>query len=251
MKWIRCNYTDEEQITRVWDFENIKQLMHRRAFYESNDKRREELEKLWVQKADNRRSASLATNNGYYVGLEEIAKFYVHQFTQTRYEQLKPYCDADPALKSCADNLGFGIMELHTCNTPMIYIADDGRTAKFLGYDCGQYTIGKPDGSVEPYVIFGLYYADLMKEGDQWKIWHLRKFHDHTIDISGYYSDLPAEHVQGTDPLEDILCGVDHTIPMTVYDPFFGWEDLPDILPRPYYTFEENKGYGPGSMLED
>lgn len=40
-----------------------------------------------------RRTASLANNFGYYVGMDEISNYYVVQHTQRRYEQLAAYAD--------------------------------------------------------------------------------------------------------------------------------------------------------------
>ena len=41
-------YTQAEQAVRLWDTEEVKDLLARRAYYVSGDRRREELNDLWV-----------------------------------------------------------------------------------------------------------------------------------------------------------------------------------------------------------
>ena len=162
-------YTDDELIARMWAKETVKDLMARHAHYYSSDLRRQELCDLWVTTPMYRRTASLANNFGYYVGMDEISNYYVVQHTQRRYEQLAAYADVPK------DNLhlGHGVMSHHTSNTPLCYIAEDGKTAKYLAYDCGEQTVGKPDGTMDAYFVFGLIFADLVCENGVWKMWHL------------------------------------------------------------------------------
>ena len=42
-------YTEYEQAVRLWDTEQVKDLLARRAYYLSGDRRAEELQDLWVQ----------------------------------------------------------------------------------------------------------------------------------------------------------------------------------------------------------
>lgn len=41
-------FSDDEQVRRVWDMEEVKDLMARRAYLYMQDLRREEIETLWV-----------------------------------------------------------------------------------------------------------------------------------------------------------------------------------------------------------
>lgn len=66
-------FSDDEQIRRVWDMEEVKDLMARRAYYYMQDMRREELETLWVQKPENRETAVFGSNWGFYLGLDNIS----------------------------------------------------------------------------------------------------------------------------------------------------------------------------------
>ena len=52
------HFTDEEWLGRLWDVEHVKQMMARRCYYLYNDRRRDELNDLWVLKPENRETAS-------------------------------------------------------------------------------------------------------------------------------------------------------------------------------------------------
>ena len=73
-KAVRSN---EERILRVWDIETIKDLMSRRTIYEAQEQHAQELEDLWVQLPEHQATASFGKNWGYYVGMEEIRRYYV------------------------------------------------------------------------------------------------------------------------------------------------------------------------------
>jgi hypothetical protein len=238
-------FTDDELAARVWDKEEIKDLMARHAYYQSADRRREELNDLWVKKADNKRSASLAYNYGYFVGMDEIVRHYVFDLTELRYRHLQEYCDADPSIARNDLNLGLGLMMFHTSTTPMLYLADDGKTARYLAYDCAQQVTGKPDGDADGYMLFGLVFADLIKEDGEWKIWHLIMRNDHTMRIGEDYEQVPV--LPWDDPLREEYGTA--TIARTVYDPLYGWETLYQDMPKMYDTYDEASGYGPNSDM--
>ena len=40
------NFSDEELISRIWDIEEIKKLIHRRVYYQAEDRREDELSDL-------------------------------------------------------------------------------------------------------------------------------------------------------------------------------------------------------------
>ena len=62
-------FSDDEQVRRVWDMEEVKDLMARRAYLYMQDLRREEIETLWVQKPENKRLRSSALTGASIRGL--------------------------------------------------------------------------------------------------------------------------------------------------------------------------------------
>ena len=157
-------FTDDELVERLWDYENVKQLMAKHFYCYAGDLRRQELNDLWVKLPQNRRFASLGVNTGFYTGMEDISNYYVVQLNQLRYEQLKPFCEADPELSCDKFNLGRGILNNNAAYSPLLYIAEDGKTARYMCYVQGVRAVGSPDGSADCRFMFGLVYADLLKE---------------------------------------------------------------------------------------
>ena len=240
---VNVPYTNDERVERLWDKEKVVQTMNRHAFYLSNEMRREAVNDLWVQDENYKKTASLAYNTGYFVGMDEVIRQLVVFRDEQRYERLKPYCEADPTIACSRENLGLGCSEMHTATTHLVYIADDGKTARYLGYRPAYLSTGHPDGTASTYFDLGLVFCDLVKEGESWKIWHLVLEHDHTIEAGHNYADTPVKLAPGADPLEADFG--DPTVKHTVYNPFFGWEYLYQDMPRPYAAYNDKESYGP------
>lgn len=237
--------TDEEKVLRLWDVENVRKVMNRHSYYFSNEQREEELEKLWVRKPENQKTAAFGVNTGYYKGMDEIRKFYVDYRRKQRMEALKPYNEKN-GTPLTDENLGFGCAAMHTATTPLIYIADDGKTAQYQGYRAGFQCTGKPDGSADCYMDLGLIHCDLMKEDGEWRIWHLEMERDHTFTVAENYAAQKADP-SWPDPLSGDFG--EPTEKRTVYDPFFGWEYMFQDMPRPYETMTDERSYGPEGNL--
>lgn len=232
--------TPEEQVWLLWDKEEIKDLMSRFAYFTANDERRRAIAELWVASDENRKTASLGYNNGYYTGMENIIRHYITDCYDDRFALLEAYHNK-AGVELSEKNLGYGCSFVHTRNTPYIQVAGDGKTAKYIGYDCGIYCIGNPDGGSDSNFTFAKIYADLAKEGECWKIWHLLIAYDHIIPAGRRYGELDPEAPWGADVVEQ-ACG-DPTIRDVAYDALYGWTDVWERLPRPYYTFDPSKAY--------
>ena len=240
MSEMELHLTPEEQVLRLWAKEEIKDLMSRSAYYTANDERRRAITELWVSSDENRKTASLGYNNGYYTGLDNIMKHYVSDCRDARCENLRSWHE-ETDLELSEKNLGHGASFVHTRNTPYIELSGDGKTAKYIGYDCGLYCIGKPDSTSDSNFTFAKIFADLIREGDDWKIWHLLITYDHIIPAGKSYGELDPEVPWGADIVEQ-ACG-DPTMRDVAYDSLYGWVDVWERLPRPYYTFDNAKGY--------
>jgi hypothetical protein len=259
------HFTNDELVVRLWDKEKIRDLMARHSYYYANEWRRKELNDLWVRRYDNRKTASLGNNLGYYEGWDNICQFYVGTREAQRYARLKEYSDALEEVPYSNLALGLGQMSTHTANTHLVELSDDGLTAQYLAIDSGQVTYGHPDGTADEYFTSGTILADLIKEGDEWKIWHLKLQHDSTCSakFSGRKSSvrpprppedadkgeqapppsMPKAKYLGPDPVVEEF-GTP-TTPMEAYLPKFGWTFLPEQMPVPYEYFDSRKGFGP------
>ncbi len=258
-------YTNEELVVRLWDKEEIKDLMCRRCYYKQNDWRERELRELWVAGAEYQATASLANNLGYFVGMEDISRYYVDGIREKRAEQLKLVQKTRPDAQ-----YGNSVMNAHTYHTVMVELSGDGQTARYLAYDHGHQTDPQEDGTAKGYWTSGHLLADLVKENGVWKIWHIKSMHDFSIPAApvpgmggpGFGGpppegeDAPAEGGEpmggpppmpdlGPDPYED-----DYGTP-TVAKPYvvkWAWNDLPKQMPNtytPHETYDPAISYGP------
>ncbi len=237
------DYTDDELAVRLWDMEEVKDLLARRAYYLSDDRRHDELADLWVTKAENKRTASLGSNWGYYVGMKSIEEHYCRAHTELQYERLKAYNEADPEIAVNNVNLGRGFSCSHTVNTGHVVIAYDGKTARGLFYDVSQQTVGKPGGTADTDVVIGPVAVDFMKEDGEWKIWHLFYGADHIFRVGEDYGEVPIPRPVEQNPVAQEFGTPD--IPMITYDPDYGWADHYPAMPDPYDTFSDATSYGP------
>ena len=240
-------YTEDEQIVRIWDVENVRHTMNRLAHFLSAGEGRRVVSELFVTEAEYRRTASLGVNIGYYKGLGEVARFFVLDKNQRLYENLKARSEADPSIPVDNLHLGFGCQDFMTLTTPVIRVSDDGRFAQYMGYYLGYTCEGKPDGTAECIQIFGRAMADLVKEPDgSWRIWHMIFANDHSLESGSNYADYP---VNGWPEMLSDRFG-EPTEKRTVYDGFFGWEFCATDMPKEkYYTYTDKQGYGPDSDI--
>ena len=169
----RKTYTDDEYIVRMWEKEYLQDLAARFMYAWSNGERREALDKYWVQKTHNQRDASFGVNNGFYVGMDEVVRHLVAQYEEECKADLKAFQEARPEKGYTGADLGLGKTLLHDCTTPLLYIADDGETAKGIFNIRGSYNKVTVSGPIA-YWIFGWAAVDFVREADGWKIWHMQ-----------------------------------------------------------------------------
>ncbi len=262
-------YSDDELVMRLWDKEKIRDTMARFCYYMTNNERRRILNELFVRRFDNRKSASIGVNTGYYVGWESISNFLVVTNEERMYELLRRYSEAGTAEYSSLD-LGIGQMWTFTANTSLVEIADDGITAQYLALNCGNLSIGRGDGTADDYLVNGSYCVDFIKEGDEWKIWKLKFQHDATssVNASGRIAEIrppqpadaedvhmsiepppkPPEVYIGPDPVAQTFGKPD--IKTDSYLPKYGWTFLPEQMPSPYEFYDSRRGFGPDGQHE-
>ena len=237
-------YSNDEQVLRLWDKENIRDLMARHSYYMANNWRRRELNELWVRRWDNQKTASLGNNNGYYVGMDEISNYYVVQNEEHLYERLKPYADAGIGVEYSSLNLGLGQMAMYTTNTHLVEVADDGLTAQYCACNNGQITYGRPDGA-DAYYLGGMIFADLAKEDGEWKIWRMFIGTDIANRPSTKFEDQPVYPPEkySIGEREFVREGVGPTMPMMAYTPEYNWYCYPE-LPFAYDSYDPARGCG-------
>ena len=234
---VNVPYTNDERVERLWDKEKVVQTMNRHAFYLSNEMRREAVNDLWVQDENYKKTASLAYNTGYFVGIEEVQRHLVSELEARQKQEVAEYAAAGQDVEP-----GYGQTRQHSATTPLAYIANDGQTARALVYDLGLTGKGHPGGKGESFFEFGLLFVELALEGDEYKIWHVVYKHDFTIRTGEDYNTTPTVITDPGDP--SMWEFGDPTVKKEVYNNVFGWEYLFEDMPKPYKYYDEDMGYG-------
>ena len=208
------NFTEDEQIIRLYDTEQIRAAMHRFCYYMGNAERERALAELWVHENDRQKTMSLGYNTGYFIGMDEVRRGFMHDL-----------------------RTGDGEAAMYTLNTPLIKIAEDGATARMCGY-CLGFDCSADSGE---YLLFARIFADLVKENGRWRIWHMIIAHDHSMETGENYARTPVFGWE--DPMYGRLA--EPTEKRTVYEPTFGWEYMYEDMPRDHKTYRDFQGYGP------
>lgn len=234
-------YSEAELIQLVWDRENVQEVMNRRVYLSAAEGRERELGELWVSGREYQETASFGKNWGYYIGMAEIRRYYVDKRGQDMRKLLDAMCTARPELKD--ESPGYGCMSLYPLTTPYIEIAGDGRTARGLWYSIGQETTGNPKGTAKAYWIFQRIAADLVKEGEAWKIWHLAEIFDAHLEPGEDFRVQPRVLPKEEQPVEREFG--EPTLKMLTHDARYNWLDGYPAMPEPYYSFKSSDSYGP------
>ena len=231
-KIIRSN---EERIVRVWDIEQVKDLMSRRTAYEANGQHTEELDELWVQVPENQATASFGRNWGYYVGMDEIRRYYASYDEQSAKELA--------ALGKANEAPGYGRFLYHPLSTPNVNLAEDGKTAQGTWYSIGVDCYPAENDGADCNWNCQKICADFIKEPGGWKIWHVVFSNDFQVKFGQGVGELQSIYIRGTG--RDEIDFGDPTIPMLAHDPSYTWCDNYPPLNGPYDTLTDEISYGP------
>lgn len=212
---------EEQQIHRVWDREAVKEVMYRHAHYYTSNERAREIEELWVREPENMKTASYGRNWGYYIGMDEIKKYYLDNNT-----------------------IGDGCMLFQPVSTDLIQVANDGKTARGMWYSMGYMTVVE-DGTTNAEWLFERVCADFIREKDGWKIWHMFIGTDVAVPPSEKFDDQPVYPPKNFSigEREFVREGVGPTMPMMAYTPEFNWYCYPK-MPFAYDTYDPARGCG-------
>jgi hypothetical protein len=125
--------------------------------------------------------------------------------------------------------------------TPMLEVADDLQTVKAVWWCPGAGAIAHEDKDPDAIWVWGMLAADFVREGDDWKIWHLHYFrYIKCLYDKGWVDDTSMINRLNT-PVHPLAKPVTYHNP---YSPLCIREAIP-ACPRPYETYS-----GPAWMLE-
>ncbi|MCC9173674.1 MULTISPECIES: nuclear transport factor 2 family protein [unclassified Arthrobacter] len=144
---------------------------------------------------------------------------------------------APPPMKAPSRDLTGEYVE-HLLTTPVVEVAQDGRTASAAWISPGAeaHHLGWVEGNpLRALWYWGRYSADFVREDDAWRLWHFRLSATFITDYSASFTDAAAQLIPPLPPYDEN--GPDAPPRGQVpYSPVWDPRELP-LAPEPYDTF--------------
>lgn len=164
----------EKNSQRALDVRAVENLMSAHFYYFWANKRAEELDLFWSKEHED---IAYGLENKAYVGREALYNYYVVDYGKMQAEKLKKLSEL-LGVEDIPENLGVGDMALDLSTSPFIEIAEDGQTAQGLVITLSYRIEINEKGTWHSDHIRSRFGFDFVKEGDKWKIWHIRQLAD-------------------------------------------------------------------------
>ena len=236
-----------DQLADLWmDRREIQNLMGKYVYYKLLKDETKLVDDFWSSRDD----ICLGVNQGYYVGQEAVRGYYdaVDANTAVRTKHMKELYPLYFKDKSLEEMHGVGSVEVDALTTCVIEQADDGETAKGVWYVVGEDINLWPQGPLAHWG-YGYIAADFIREGDDWKVWHLQDVVDIDTPTGTSWADgriepevLPEFAALG----EKLLPMPAPSVASVIREAFYpGRKFTPLVrIPEPYSTFSETFSYG-------
>lgn len=212
------NQSPEETLQRVLDVEDCRALVSRKIYLYNQQLWETELETLWTK--EHTEDASYGSPWGFYTGINGIVRYYEAQ------------AEALPSV---------GLSLFRTVNTPVIFIAGDGKTAQGMFLMSGEETFGEE----KALHIYGRVAVDFVREKEGWKLLHWVDIYNMTQKVgediaATRVTELPEEAL-----LRPLFLSGQPDLPMVTHYPEYHGTDGWPRYPRAHETMEPMTSYGP------
>ena len=209
---------DDNLATRLERLEavhEIQNLMGRYSYLHTANKH-EETVALWAQHTPG--TMANIPSFGLYKGIDGIRKLYIG------------------AHQVLGEEARIGEMHMHTLTTPVIEVAGDGKTARGVWISPGQET-PTFGGQPKAHWAWLKYGADFVKEGGEWKFWHLQVY---GLFFTPYEKSWVEQSIV-EEPIElpEEMKPDRKTTYWTSYTPTIKQELIP-APPQPYETWDDS-----------
>ena len=238
-------FTLEQKVDRWEDQRDIKNLMGIYVNYIIMNMDADVFANLWSQ---TREDVCYGENNGWYAGTQAVQGYYtaVRDRNALVAELLQRKFPDEIGGKSPEEIFGIGTFRVYPVCCPVIEVAGDGETAKGLWYCWGSHAEVTGAGPSACWT-WGFFAADFVREGEDWKIWHLQFTND--VDARcGTDWGMPARplpQLPEFTPLQDFQMP-SYTVAAAVRPAYCAQRPLTPAprVPEPYGTFAETFSYG-------
>ena len=234
--------TVSERIHRANAAVECEKLMSKHVYYHAGGVHREEIEEFWSKRED----CTWAHNFGQMGSRSNYIACYADNQEKNTREIFDQVLDAYPEIEKVPDYRAIAEEALHCTMSPIVEVAEDGRSAKAWFYTPGCiFSTLNPQKAREGTWIWERYGADFVYEDDEWKFLNLKVCCDAAgpMDVEDWHTigfgppPPPAGEEEDRDSEEGAVPthpGPLHFIITGVQLP----QDRP-FMPVPYKTFSE------------
>jgi hypothetical protein len=237
-------FTTEQLTDRFESQRQIKNLMGKYANLVILNREQDIFEMFWSKEADD---LYLGFNDGCYKGRKAVDNYYkaVYERNALVAKLLSERFPEKLGSLSEEERYGIGPFKVKPMACPIIEIAADGKTAKGLWTCQGAYNEVEEAGPVA-YWTWGYFAVDFVKEGEDWKIWHLL----YVNDVDSLCGQSWGKEQKKYPPLPEFAALADFTYPeytqkkqiRVLYTPERPLTPAPQ-MPQEYETFAETFSY--------
>jgi hypothetical protein len=240
----RTGLSKEELLDRWLDKREVRNIMGKISSLYAIRQEATIFEKFWSERDD----VCLGLNDGYFNGREAVAGYYdgLGKRVEIESQIVKKAFAKQLGDKTDEELHGVGSMIYKPYDTQVVEIAKDGQTAKGLWCMRGSHTAITTAGPVA-YWQFGWVAVDFIREGEEFKIWHMLDLTDIDSPCGDNWGEPEKERpaapdfaavTEIKDPQPNVPC-VLHKL----YTSDREFMTSPAI-PKPYTTFAETFSYG-------
>lgn len=240
----QTQFTTEELTTRWEDQRAIKNLMGKYANCVILNREQDIFKMFWSSK---NKDLYLGFNDGAYKGTDAVKGYYeaVYKRNDLVAHLLQKRFPEKLGKLSEEELYGIGPFKVKPMSCPIVEVAADGKTAKGLWYCQGAYNEVEEGGPVA-YWTLGYFAVDFVREGEDWKIWHLL----YVNDVDGICGQSWGKPQKKYPPLPEFKELGEFKYPeytqkkviRELYSPTRALTKAPEF-PKPYATFSETFSY--------
>lgn len=247
--WKANNTT--EQLADAWmDQREIQNLM---GHYVSRLLLKQEgtvFDEFWSQFEED---VCIGLNDGWYVGRDAVGDYYkaLVENTAVRSALIQKLFPDYLGHLSKDEVHGVGDLQVDALCSPIIEVSGYGTTAKGLWFFTGAHNAILPNGPYT-FLINGYYAVDFVKEGVEWKIWHLQRICETTAPDGTNWAEqweLPPA-MDDFKELENLKMPpyTQEKVNRQVY--YAGRPAQEKVrIPEPFYDFKDTFSYGLGQRV--
>ena len=236
-------FTIDELADRWMDRRAVQNMMGRFVYSKLLKLESTILNDFWADRDD----ISLGVNEGYYAGREAVKGYYdaSYEITEAKTELIRSMYPDFLAKYTHEELHGVGTLDIDALTSCVIEQSEDGETMKGLWY-----VLGCDSDITEygPYSFwtYGFMAGDFIKEGDDWKIWHLQDIEDmHHAVAKNWMKDPELEVLPEFASVADLKLP-EPNVKEVIHERYSTEREFKPLvrIPEPYVTFADTFSYG-------